>query len=297
MLLNCGVGEDSWVPWTARRSNQSILKEISPEYSLEGLMLKLKLQYFGHLIGRSDSLEKTLMLGKTEGRRRRGRQKMRWMASPTQWTCVWVNSGSWWWTGKPGVLQSMGSQRVWHDWATELNWPELVSHCFLFFFCHTTQLAESQFPDQELNPWPSGEGAESQLLGHQGIPTSSFLKHSGPQASLISGNSPGLSPTSLTAPSLFFADSLPSKWWGSCLLWPCSFSLGNLTTTMAWVTSRPQSWAHPWGWQDRDPIMEWGGLFQCNEGGPGYYYQKKKKGCWRVETQKTRRSRQACILG
>ena len=67
------------VPWTARRSNQSILKEISPEYSLEGLMLKLKLQYFGHLIGRTDSLEKTLMLGKIEGRRRRGRQRMRWL--------------------------------------------------------------------------------------------------------------------------------------------------------------------------------------------------------------------------
>ena len=67
------------VPWTARRSNQSILKEISPEYSLEGLMLKLKLQYFGHLMGRSDSLEKTLMLGKREGRRRRGRQRMRWL--------------------------------------------------------------------------------------------------------------------------------------------------------------------------------------------------------------------------
>ena len=67
------------VPWTARRSNQAILKEISPEYSLEGLMLKLKLQYFGHLMGRSDSLEKTLMLGKTEGRRRRGRQRMRWL--------------------------------------------------------------------------------------------------------------------------------------------------------------------------------------------------------------------------
>ena len=66
------------VPWTARRSNQSILKEISPEYSVEGLMLKLKLQYFGHLMQRSDSLEKTLMLGKTEGRRRRGRQRMRW---------------------------------------------------------------------------------------------------------------------------------------------------------------------------------------------------------------------------
>ena len=67
------------VPWTARRSNQSVLKEISPEYSLEGLMLKLKLQYFGHLIRRTDSLQKTLMLGKTEGRRRRGRQRMRWL--------------------------------------------------------------------------------------------------------------------------------------------------------------------------------------------------------------------------
>ena len=67
------------VPWTARRSNQSVLKEISPEYSLEGLMLKLKLQYFGHLIGRANSLEKTLMLGRIEGRRRRGRQRMRWL--------------------------------------------------------------------------------------------------------------------------------------------------------------------------------------------------------------------------
>ena len=72
MLLNCGVGEDSRVPWTARRSNQSILKEIDPEYSLEGLMLKLKLQYFGQLMQRADSVEKTLMLGKVEGRRRRG---------------------------------------------------------------------------------------------------------------------------------------------------------------------------------------------------------------------------------
>ena len=79
MLLNCGVGEDSWVPWTARRSNQSILKEISPGCSLEGLMLKLELQYFGHLMWRADSLEKTLMLGKTEGRRRSRRQRMRWL--------------------------------------------------------------------------------------------------------------------------------------------------------------------------------------------------------------------------
>ena len=85
------------VPWTARRSNQSILKEISPECSLEGLMLKLKLQYFGHLMPRADSMEKTLMLGKTEGRREgddRGWDS--WMASPTRWTWVWASSGSWW---------------------------------------------------------------------------------------------------------------------------------------------------------------------------------------------------------
>ena len=79
MLLNCGVGDDSGVPWTARRSNQSILKEISPGISLERLMLKLKLQYFGHLMRRVDSLEKTLMLGGIGGRRRRGRQRMRWL--------------------------------------------------------------------------------------------------------------------------------------------------------------------------------------------------------------------------
>ena len=79
MLLNCSVGEDSRVPWTARRSNQSILKEISPEYSLEGLILKLKLQYFGNLMRRTDSFEKTLMLGKIEGGRRRERQRMRWL--------------------------------------------------------------------------------------------------------------------------------------------------------------------------------------------------------------------------
>ena len=83
MLLNCGVGEDLRVPWTARRSNQAILKEISPGCSLEGLMLKLKLQYFGHLMRRADSFEKTLMLGKIEGRKKRGRQRMRWLDSMT----------------------------------------------------------------------------------------------------------------------------------------------------------------------------------------------------------------------
>ena len=81
MLLNCGAEEDSRVPWTARRSNQSILKEINPEYPLERLMLKL--QYFGHLMQRADSLEKTLMLGRTEGRRKRGRQRMRWLDGMT----------------------------------------------------------------------------------------------------------------------------------------------------------------------------------------------------------------------
>ena len=111
------------VPWTARRSNQSILKEISPEISLERLMLKLKLQYFGHLMQRVDSLEKTLMLGGIGGRRRRDdRGWDGWMASRTRWTWVWVNSGSWWWTVRPGVLWLLGSQRVGHNRATELNW-------------------------------------------------------------------------------------------------------------------------------------------------------------------------------
>ena len=116
------------VPWTARRSNQSILKEISPGCSLEGLMLKLKLQYLGHLMRRADSLEKTLMLGGIGGR---GKGDDRgwdgWMASGTWWTWVWVNSGSWWWTGRPGVLWFMGSERVRHDWSAELtDWLHLV---------------------------------------------------------------------------------------------------------------------------------------------------------------------------
>ena len=110
------------VPWTARRSNQSILKEINPEYSLEGLMLKLKLQYFGHLMWRADLLGKTLMLGKIEDRKRRDdRGWGGWMSSPTRWSWVWASSGSWWWTWKPGVPQSMGLQRVRYDWVTELN--------------------------------------------------------------------------------------------------------------------------------------------------------------------------------
>ena len=108
------------VPWTARRSNQSILKEINPEYSLEGLMLKLKLQYFSRLMQKANSLEKTLIL---ERLRARGQGDDRgwdgWMASLPQWTWVWTNSRRWWRTGKPTVLQSMGSQRVRQDLVTE----------------------------------------------------------------------------------------------------------------------------------------------------------------------------------
>ena len=123
MIFSCVVDEDSWVFWTARRSIYSILKAISPEYSLGGVMLKLKLQYFGHLTRRPDLLEKILMLA---GLKARGDRDDRgwddWMASLTQWTWVWANSGRRWRTGKPHVLQSMGSKRAGHDWVTELNW-------------------------------------------------------------------------------------------------------------------------------------------------------------------------------
>ena len=109
------------VPWNARTSNQSILKEISPKYSLGGLMLRLKLQYFGYFMWRTDSLEKTLMLRMIEGE---GDNRVwdGWMASLTRCTWVWVSSRSWWWTGKLGVLLSMGSQRV--GQTDQQNWTE-----------------------------------------------------------------------------------------------------------------------------------------------------------------------------
>ena len=132
-ILQCIAG-----PWTARRSSLSILKESSLEYSLEGLMLKLKPQCFGHLKQRANSMEKILMLRKIEGGRRRGdRGWDGWMASLTQWTWVWVGSRSWWWTGRSGILKSMGSQRVRHNWMTELNWTEIAvkmdEYKYIFF--------------------------------------------------------------------------------------------------------------------------------------------------------------------
>ena len=134
------------VPWTARRSNQSILKEISPEYSLEGLMLKLKLQYFGHLMRRTESFERPWCWerlkvgGEGDDRGRDG-----WMVSLTQWAWVWVSSGSWWWTRKPGVLQSMGSQTAGHN----SNWTEQLTYqCVTRFI-----LSLFYFPGGDKNYW------------------------------------------------------------------------------------------------------------------------------------------------
>ena len=126
------------VPWTARRSNQSILKEISPECALEGLILKLKLQYLAIWF---EELTHFKRLWCWEWLRVEGEGDSRgwdgWMASLTQWTWVWVSSRCWWWTGRPGLLQSMGSQRVGHDWATELNWVALDAQyvCFVLLCC------------------------------------------------------------------------------------------------------------------------------------------------------------------
>ena len=117
------------VPWTVSRSNQSILKEISLEYSLERVMLKLKLQHFGHLMQRTDSLEKTLMLGRIEGRKRKGWQRLRWLDGITDSMDMsfWASSEIWQCTGKPGVLQCMNHK----EWDTTewLNWTDVPHPC------------------------------------------------------------------------------------------------------------------------------------------------------------------------
>ena len=119
------------VPWTARGSKkqgeQPSQSKGNPSWILtESSDAEAEAPVLWLCDAKSQLIGKTLMLGKIEGRRRRGRQRMRWLdASPTQWTWIWVNSGNWWWTGRPGVLRFMGSQRVGHNWATELNWTEL----------------------------------------------------------------------------------------------------------------------------------------------------------------------------
>ena len=163
------------VPWTARLSNQSILKEISPEYSLEGLMLKLKLQYLGHLMRTTDSLEKILCWERLKAGKGDDRGWDGWMASLTWWTLVWANAKRWWWPGKPGMLQSMGSQRVRHKWVTEL-----ITESLFQWSCMDVRVGLwRKLSTKELMLLNCGVGEDSwESLGLQGDPTSPFWRRS-----------------------------------------------------------------------------------------------------------------------
>ena len=139
MTLNCGIGEDSGESLGLQGDPTSVVKEISPEYSLEDLMLKVKLQYSGLM--RTDHLKRSwcwekLKVGEGDDRGWDG-----WMESPTRWTWIWASSGSWWWTGRPGMLQSMGSHRVRYDWMTD--WTELSYRPPFYFSYYLLQKASS----------------------------------------------------------------------------------------------------------------------------------------------------------
>ena len=168
MFLNCGVGDDSW---ESPGINQSILKEINAEYSLERLMLKL--QYFGHLMQRADMLEKTLMLGKIEGRRRRGRQRTRWLDGITDSMDMSLNiSGRWWRTRKPSVQQSMMLQRFRHNWMTDQQQvkenlrPISLMNIRMKMLNKYQQIKSNNLYKNKFTLWPCGIYSRMYVLSH-----------------------------------------------------------------------------------------------------------------------------------